>query len=207
MLEMIDLTPIIESVVPSDAPDFPAESPNELNQTITNLWSAHLNAKNTARATKAELQDIRTKLGEHLSEMKKMLASPGRDGQWSKFLREHEIPRATADRLVAHHQQSCDPNFNCLSEPVSEPTEEEGGKLFASLWPKLRRTLRSRNSLTLFIDLLRSNYECEEVKDREITANSSSAPTICPASVNGDSIHEPEVCAIPAVGSAGEQVI
>jgi hypothetical protein len=139
-------------------------------------------AKNTAKATKAELQDIRAKLGEHLCEMKKMLATPGRDGQWSKFLREHDIPCATADRLVERHQQSCNPNFSCLSETVS--TEDEVGKLFASLWPKLRRTLRSPESLTLFIDLLRSNYECGEVKDLEIPANNFSTSRLCSAPVD-----------------------
>jgi hypothetical protein len=57
--------------------------------------------------------------------MKELLAKPGRDGQWSGFLRERNIPRATGDRLVARHQRSLNPDANRLSEPVSEPTEEE----------------------------------------------------------------------------------
>jgi hypothetical protein len=89
------------------------------------------------RATNEELRVLRAKLGEQLSEMKQMLAKPGRGGQWSSFLEERQIPRATADRLVARHLRSLDPDANRLSEPVSEPTEEEVQRLFIAVWPKL----------------------------------------------------------------------
>jgi hypothetical protein len=146
-----------------------AEPQNALGEAITCLWAAHVIAKNTARATKAELHEIRLKLGEHLHEMKKLLAAPGRDGQWSGFLREHNIPRATADRLVARHQRSIDPDANLLTEPIPEPTEKEVETLFKSILPKLRRTLRSRQSFDLFMHLLTSHYECDsEAEDREI---------------------------------------
>ena len=81
--------------------------------------------------------------------MKQILAKPGRGGQWSSFLVERQIPRATADRLVARHLRSLDPNANCVTEDVSEPTEEEVQRLFTSVWPKLHRTLRSRQSVDL----------------------------------------------------------
>jgi hypothetical protein len=73
----------------------------------------------------------------------------------------------TADRLVALHQRSLNPDVDCLSESVSEPTEEEVQKLFISVWPKLRCTLRSRESLALFIELLTSRHERGET-DRDI---------------------------------------
>ena len=99
MLEMIEVTNTNDSL----ATDFPPETTDpqtEIGEAITNLWSAHVNAKNTARATNEELRALRAKLGERLSEMKQILAKPGCDGQWSGFLREHNIPRASADRLV-----------------------------------------------------------------------------------------------------------
>jgi hypothetical protein len=183
------------------------ESQNELREAITSLWSAHLNAKNAAKATKEELRIIRAKLGEQLSEMKQILAKPGRGGQWSSFLQERGIPRATADRLVGHYEQSINPDANRPSEAISEPTEEEVQRLFISVWPKLRRTLRSRRSLFLFIDLLTSHYESSEVGDREITVLAPAPPTICPASSDGGSFDEPEVNAAALVARVDDEVI
>jgi hypothetical protein len=183
-----------------------AEPQNALGEAITCLWAAHVIAKNTARATKAELHEIRLKLGEHLHEMKKLLAAPGRDGQWSGFLREHNIPRATADRLAQRHQRSLNPDGNPLIEAISEPTAKEVETLFKSILPRLRRTLRSRQSLDLFVHLLTLQFECGEAADREIIVLAESTPTTCPPSADQDSLVEPEVCAA-AIANAEEQVI
>jgi hypothetical protein len=158
MLEVID----ISNLVLPDLPPARTDSQHDLNEAITGLWSAHLQAKNTARATNDELRKIRAMLGEQLSTMKQILAKPGCDGQWSGFLRERGIPRASADRLVARHLRSLDPSANCVSEDVSEPSDADVQKLFTSVWPKLKRTLRSQRSLDLFIDLLTSHRQvCE----------------------------------------------
>src|ERR1700691_4904977 len=146
MVEMIDAINTIESVS-TEFPPATLEPQNERGDEIASLWSAHQNAKSAARATKDELRHIRVKLGERLHELKQVLARAGRDGQWSAFLRAHKIPRATADRLVGHYEQSINPDTNLLSEAVSEPTEEDVQRLFLSILPKLQRTLRSRQSL------------------------------------------------------------
>jgi hypothetical protein len=207
MLDIIDVPNTIESAIESVIADSPAaasESQNEpkLGNEIASLWLAHVNAKNTAKATNEELRAIRTKLSEQLWEMKQVLAQPGRGGQWSGFLREQGIPRATADRLVTRHLRSISPDSNCVSEEVSEPTEEEVQKLFNSLWPKLRRVLRTRQSLYRFIDLLTSSYEeeCRRVTDEGIVVLKPAEPTICPAPSDRDSIIEPELdSALPLV--------
>ncbi len=200
MLDMIDSTDATCSL-PPEIPPVTAEPRNELGEAITSLWTAHLNAKNAARATKEELRTIRAKLGEQLSRMKQVLAKPGRGGQWSSFLQERGIPRATADRLVGHYEQSINPDANLLSEPISEPTEEEVQKLFISVWPKLRRTLRSRQSLLLFVDLLKSRYECSEATDGGILVLTPAAPTSCPVPSDEDSFGGPELGA-PVVARA-----
>src|ERR1700682_6463421 len=99
MLDIIDATNTTDCVLP-ELPSATLESQNELGEEITNLWVAHANAKMAARATNVELRAIRAKLGEQLCRMKEVLAQPGRGGQWSGFLRNSKIPRATADRLV-----------------------------------------------------------------------------------------------------------
>jgi hypothetical protein len=181
MLEIIDDTDAPDCMLP----DFPAATAEcqiepKLGDEIASLWSAHMNAKTTVRATNEELRAIRAKLGEQLHEMKQMLVSPGRDGQWSGFLREHGIPRATADRLVARHQAALNPNTNCVSESVSDPADEEVQKLFNSWWPKLRRVVRTPQSLYRFIDLLTLTYDgaCRCVTDKGIFLLKPAEPNI-----------------------------
>jgi hypothetical protein len=194
MLDMIDVTNTIESVAADFLPE-PTEPQNERGDEIASLWSAHLNAKSAARATKEELRVIRAKLGERLHELKQVLAKPGRGGQWSSFLKERSIPRATADRLVERHHRSLNPDTNCVTEDVSVPTNEEVQTVFTAVWPKLRRSLRSRHSLLLFIGLLTSQFERGEVRDANIPTLTPSTATICPVSSDEDSIIEPELVA------------
>jgi hypothetical protein len=52
------------------------------------------------------------------------------------------------------YEQSLHPHANCLSESISEPTEEEIQKLFFKVFPKLRRVLRTPQSVYRFVDLL-----------------------------------------------------
>jgi hypothetical protein len=113
--------------------------------------------------------------------MKEILATPGRSGQWSGFLRDRGIPRATADRLVARHLQSLNIEASRLSEAIHNPTEEQVQKLFTSVWPKLRRTLTTPANLYHFVALLTSHYECSEVTDRGVLIFKPAIPTIAPA--------------------------
>jgi hypothetical protein len=162
------------------------ESTNELEEAITGLWSAHTNAKRTARATNEELRVIRATLGAQLCRLKELLAKPGRGGQWSSFLEERQIPRATADRLVARHLRSLNPDVNCITESNREPTDDEVQKLFFAVWPKLRRTLTTQQSVHLFINLLTSYCPQSEPADHEIPVVAESATTNPPSSA-GDS--------------------
>ena len=178
MLDTIDATNTTDCVIP----EFPAvtesQAEQELGEEIASLWSAHAGAKHAGKATNEELRSIRTKLGEQLCRMKEVLACPGRDGQWSSFLREHRIPRATADRLVARHLQSLNPEASRLSEAIYEPTEEQVQKLFTSVWPKLRRVLSTPQNLYRFIDLLTASCDgtCRRVTDEGILILKSAQP-------------------------------
>jgi hypothetical protein len=205
MLKVIYATDTIESLVTSFTPET-MEAHNDLGEAITNLWVAHANAKIAARATSEELRALRAKLGEQLCRMKEVLARPGCDGQWSGFLREHNIPRATADRLVTRHLRSLNPDVNCLTEPVSEPTDEEVQRLFVAVWPKLRRTLKSQQSVLLFVDLLTSHFKSGEPTAHELPAVMPTAATFDPPSSDGDSVPEPEFCSAPPPGQDQEMI-
>ena len=193
MLDIIDATGANDHL-PLEIPPVTVEPQKELGEAITSLWTAHQTAKGAARATRDELRALRIKLGERLSEMKEMLAKPGCAGQWSGFLREHQIPRATADRLVTRHERALNPDANCATEEISEPTEEDVRKLFATVWPKLRRTLRSRQSVDLFVHVLTSHCENAELAVHENPAVMPAAVTFDPPPSDGDSSVEPEFC-------------
>jgi hypothetical protein len=192
MQDIIDDNEITHSVLPEFAVTMEIQSEQELSNEIASLWSAHVNAKNTARATNQDLRKIRAKLGEHLYRMKDILAKPGRDGQWSGFLRDSNIPRATADRLVARHQQSLNPDSNCVSEAIMEPTKAEIIKFFNSISPRLRRFLKTPNAVFNFIAMLTVYYRCGEVTDRGILVLKPALPTMS-ASSDGGSTTEPEL--------------
>lgn len=94
--------------------------------------------------------------------MKQVLARPGRNGQWSGWLKQSRISRATADRLVAKHERSLQPDSNCLTEQITEPSEQEMQNLFAKPAPKLRKVLRTPASVYHFIDLLASAFKPDQ---------------------------------------------
>jgi hypothetical protein len=153
---MEDTISLIGAVVPGDSnPTGELTTEAALSEEIGQLWSVHIQTKTTIDRTKEELQTIRLDLGARLHEMKKLLSTPGRNGRWSSWLQERQIPRATADRLVMRHQRSLHPDANRLNEAF-EPSEQEVMRLFNSILPKLRRTLRTPQSLYRFVDLLAS---------------------------------------------------
>jgi hypothetical protein len=121
---------------------------------ISQLWNIHTSYQDSIKQDNHKLRAIRGDLGKLLFHMKQVLAKPGRNGGWSSFLKERQIPRATADRLVIRYQESLNPDANRLNETISEPTEEEIVRLFHSMRPRLRRLLATPQSLYRFIDLL-----------------------------------------------------
>lgn len=178
----------------TDFPPATTESQNELGEVITNLWVAHANAKVAARSTNQELRALRAKLGQQLCRMKEVLVKPGCDGQWSGFLRGHNIPRATGDRLVARHLRSLNPDTNRLTGAVSEPTEQEMMRCFNSILPRLNPFLKAPGGLFSFVALITAHYRgCSETTDRGILVLKPDPTRIGAASPDGDSVVESEL--------------
>jgi hypothetical protein len=144
-----------------------AQDETALTAQITELWRLHINYAASMRSQTQNLRSLRAELGKRLSEMKQILARPGRGGEWSGWLRERRIPRATADRLVTKYERSLNPDENRLTESISEPTEEEIQTLLDRMLPKLRKALPTKTSVYKFIELLASlsvleRWETEE---------------------------------------------
>jgi hypothetical protein len=105
------------------------EEEQKLAGEIRELWAEHADAQTTVRKTKAEIEVLRERLSKRLSQMKELLAKPGRKGGWSSFLRAEGIAKATADRLVRKLQESGGQQRNMVNEDVSEPSEADVERL------------------------------------------------------------------------------
>lgn len=81
--------PSLPEVPPqAPAPDVPqpdGASPDEadLSAEITELWRLHSDYKGSIKSQTENLRSLRAELGKRLSEMKQLLARPGRSGEWS----------------------------------------------------------------------------------------------------------------------------
>lgn len=131
-----------------------SESETEVKLTgeIKELWSAHQQNKSHMRLTKAELQGIRFVLGEKLYAVKTLLVQCGRGGRWASYLREHNIPRTSADRFVHDQEATLNPKSpNRSTGAFSEPTEAEVVKFVYRLIPRLCRMLTTQQALFDFV--------------------------------------------------------
>ncbi|MGB6688526.1 MAG: hypothetical protein WBE76_11845 [Terracidiphilus sp.] len=128
------------------------ERESEINQEIGRLWSAQKDRDATARRTREELKALRRSLAEHLHEMKGLLVQTGRGGRWASYLREHRIPRATADRYVNLHESTlASSGEKRLTEAIPTSTEERVHLLFGKLLPRLRSVLTTQEAAFLFV--------------------------------------------------------
>jgi len=152
------VAPGISVALPSSEPNTSYETEQNLATQIGELWSIHTQAEAAAVQSKEHLSQIRHQLGERLYEVKKLVARPGRGGGWSAFLSAQGIPRASADRYVERYQKTLHPDSNCLHDAI-ESTELAVRRLFAGVWPRLRRVITSKEALDLFIQLLTVAYD------------------------------------------------
>lgn len=143
-----------------------SEDEAALSAEIVQLWRVHLDCQSAIKQETQQFRSLRSELGRLLHQMKGLLAKPGRAGGWSEYLRERGIPRATADRLVSKYERSLNPDGNCLTESICEPTEEGIRSLLDKIAPKLRRVLRTATSVYRFIDLMTTAFEVNR-KDTE----------------------------------------
>jgi hypothetical protein len=190
-------------------PETPSQDESVLTTGITQLWQVHCDYQTSIKHETEQFRALRNELGKLLHQMKDLLARPGRNGQWSGWLKERASPRATADRLVQKYERSLHPHANCLIESIAEPTEEEIQKLFAKVLPKLRRVLRTPTSLYRFIDLMTSAYDGIERRATEegILIVKPSQQTVAPESSAGETVAAPETVLTPSVSEVDQELM
>jgi hypothetical protein len=126
-----------------------------LAREVAGLWFSDQLRIRSIHRTRQELLKIRTELSKRLHECKELLVGKGRGGQWAAFLRETDIPRATADRYARKWELSLVPlPEKRLTEAFTVPTPEEITRLVDKLKPKLIRVLTTSESVAQFVSAL-----------------------------------------------------
>jgi hypothetical protein len=119
------------------------------------IWSTVQFKTRNIRKNREERAPFRVDLARELYGFKARLAGSGRSGKWSAFLRDIDIPRATADRYVQRWEHSLTQvSENRLDEPISPPTTEEVTRMVNRIKPKLLRLLTTADAVERFMGAL-----------------------------------------------------
>ncbi|MGD0694787.1 MAG: hypothetical protein ABSB82_08015 [Terriglobia bacterium] len=143
-------------VVPGSSPA--TDSPGTFGEPkpadeIAQLWTVHVQAKGVVRKTREEMKAVRQRLSERLSEIKPLLVRPGRSGQWSAWLKERGISRASADGLVRRYAAAL-PGHESTHEEISNPPDDSAENLAKVVWSRLKKVLATDQSAIDFIGCL-----------------------------------------------------
>jgi hypothetical protein len=152
--EQVHTPAFLDAPVSGTSQADPSQDEGVLTTEIVQLWQVHGDYQKSIKHETEQFRALRNELGKLLHQMKELLARPGRNGQWTAWLKERAIPRSTADRLVKRFERSLYPQANRTSDSISEPTDEEIQKLFFKVLRKLRPVLRTPQSVYRFVDLL-----------------------------------------------------
>lgn len=133
----------IEAVPTTAMPD--SEEERRLADEIVELWAVHAKANGVVNKTRTELKAIRERLSGRLYEMKQLLARRGCGGQWSAWLKERKLSRATADRLVQRFAATL-PGHESSHESI-----EDVEKLAKTVWQRVQKLLTSDEAVIAFI--------------------------------------------------------
>jgi hypothetical protein len=88
----------------------PTSGERRLAREIKELWIHVQDREREKQFTDAELEGMRSFLGEKLYCMQDLLAMCGRGEQWPRFLHRRRIPQLTAEQLIAEHAVASSPN-------------------------------------------------------------------------------------------------
>jgi hypothetical protein len=121
------------------------------------LWGSHRCYQTQSKEMRAEAARVRERLAELLYQMRNLLAIPGCCGRFSQYLREHRIPRSSANRLIALHERRLNPESR-TAETISIPSDGQIRKLAQAVLPRVQRVIPSVEYFDRFVVQLRTAF-------------------------------------------------
>ena len=121
---------------------------------IVNRWMHREQSRRLKDLHEREMLEFDAALAELLFRKKQMLCHLGRNGQWSRWLRQQNIQRSTADRLVTQYAASYSLTDELRHRDLGEPLEGDVCLAANRTAKRLAKTLRSPKSRLTFVRCL-----------------------------------------------------
>lgn len=153
--EMLDS---YRAYVRSQCSYYSPENPEFLSGEIIHLWFQRKSVRREMTSQETELSRIDGVLSGLMYEQKKRLSRLGRNGGWSKWLAQHKIPRATADRLCMEHVEFFGLQHELATRERPEPLEGNISLAACRTSDKFENMLKSPRSRMLFMSALADRF-------------------------------------------------
>jgi hypothetical protein len=121
-------------------------------------WFNRKSLQREMSGQQAELSRMDGVLSGLLYEQKKRLSRLGRNGGWSKWLSQHKIPRATADRLVLEHVEFFGLQHELPHRERVEPLQANVCLAACRTSEKFEQMLKSPKSRMVFLRCLADRF-------------------------------------------------
>jgi len=153
--EMLDS---YRAYVQSQCSYYSSESPEFLCGEIIHMWFNRKSLQREMSGQQAELSRIDGVLEGLLFEQKKRLSRLGRNGAWSAWLRQHNIPRSTADRLVMEHVEFFGLQHELPQRERLEPLEGRVSQAAYRTSEKFELMLKTPRTRMMFLSCLADRF-------------------------------------------------
>jgi hypothetical protein len=153
--EMLDS---YRAYVRSQCSYYSPENPEFLSGEIIHLWFQRKSVRREMTSQETELSRIDGVLSGLMYEQKKRLSRLGRNGGWSKWLAQHKIPRATADRLCMEHVEFFGLQHELATRERPEPLEGNISLAACRTSDRLEQMLKSPRSRMMFLSGLADRF-------------------------------------------------
>lgn len=125
---------------------------------IVNRWFHREQSRRLKDLHEREMLEMEAELAELLFRRKQMLCRIGRNGQWSLWLRQQNISRSTADRLVSQYAESHGLADELKHRDNAEPLEGNVCLAAIRVFKRLKNMLSSPRSRMIFLRCLADRF-------------------------------------------------
>jgi hypothetical protein len=129
-----------------------------LSGEIISQWFQRKSLQREMAGLQADLSRKDGVLSGLLYEQKKRLSRIGRNGGWSRWLKQHRIPRATADRLAMEHVEFFGLQHELPQRERPEPLEGNISQAAYRTSDRLEQMLKSPRSKMIFLSCLADRF-------------------------------------------------
>ena len=126
---------------------------------IVNRWFHREQSRRLANMHETEMLQFDATLGELLYRRKQMLCRPGRNGEWSRWLRQERIARSSADRLVAQYAESYGLSDELQHREITEPLQGNVSLAAHRVFKRLKKMLKTPGARMTFIRVLADLFQ------------------------------------------------